>query len=219
MNYISDWDADKFKDDISVLIANFNSMFLSDIHSLISNPNGDRKESMKGFISLDIAKIQRDLHEVIYKVEDKLKSNALILLAEHNYSELEAQSYLARYFFSGFIKSNIINELNSTLSLLQELTVLAVSHLNVLETNSGSSGFFRGLFKGYTNPVDGVSHVFGQGSMQIEVNSSVQGFNSASALVGQSIDAVSNSLHNVILEKWNNFGAMLEKTRINDSHL
>ena len=46
--------------------------------------------------------------------------------------------------------------------------------------------------------------------MQIEVNSSVQGFNTAAALVGQSIDAVSNSLNSVILEKWNNFGAMLE---------
>ncbi|PKG57544.1 hypothetical protein, partial [Shewanella sp. GutDb-MelDb] len=77
-------------------------------------------------------------------------------------------------------------------------------------SNSGSSGFFRGLFKGYTNPIDGVSHAFGQGSMQIEVNSSVQGFNTAAAFVGQSIDAVSNSLNNLVLEKWNNFGAMLE---------
>jgi hypothetical protein len=46
--------------------------------------------------------------------------------------------------------------------------------------------------------------------MQIEVNSSVQGFNTAAALVGQSIDAVSNSLNNIALEKWNNFGAILE---------
>ncbi len=68
----------------------------------------------------------------------------------------------------------------------------------------------RGLFKGYSNPVDGISHVFGQGSMQIEVNSSLQGFNSAANLVGQSIDSVSNSLHTVVLEKWNSFGAMVE---------
>jgi hypothetical protein len=134
---------------------------------------GIEKKSMRGLISLDVAKIQRDLHEVINKVEDELKSNVLVLLNEHNYSELEAQSFLADYFSSGFIKSHVINELNSTLSLLNELTVLAVFHLNVLETNSGSSGFFRGLFKGYTNPIDGVSHAFGQGSMQIEVNSSV----------------------------------------------
>ena len=212
MNDISDWDADKFNEDISFLITNFNSLFLSDITSLLSNPNGDRKKSMRGLISLDVAKIQRDLHEVIYNVEDKLKSNALVLLTVQDYSELEAQSHLANYFFSGFIKSHIINELNSTLRLLNELTILAVSHLSVLETNSGSSGFFRGLFKGFNNPIDGVSHVFGHGSMQIEVNSSVQGFNTASALVGQSIDALSNSLHNVILEKWNNFGAKLEST-------
>jgi hypothetical protein len=210
MNSVSDWDANKFKEDISSLITNFNSLFLSDITSLLSNPNGDRKKSMRGLISLDVAKIQRDLHEVIYRVEDELKNNASLLLSENHYSDLEPRSYLTDYFCTGFIKSHIISELNSTLSLLKELTVLAISHLNVLEKNSGSSGFFRGLFKGYTNPIDGVSHVFGQGSMQIEVNSSVQGFNTAAALVGQSIDAVSNSLHLVVLEKWNDFGAMLE---------
>ncbi|MNE64783.1 hypothetical protein D3C80_1602110 [compost metagenome] len=68
----------------------------------------------------------------------------------------------------------------------------------------------KGLFKGCLNPVDGISHMFGQGSMQIEVNSSLQGFNSAALLVGQSIDSVSNSLHKVVLEKWNSFGAMME---------
>lgn len=58
--------------------------------------------------------------------------------------------------------------------------------------------------------MDGASHIFGQGSMQIEVNSSVQGFNMAAAMVGQSIDAITNSLHLVVLEKWNNFGTVLE---------
>jgi hypothetical protein len=210
MSSNSYWDADKFKEDIGFLITQFNSLFLSDISSLLSNPNGDRKKSMRGLISLDVAKIQNELHTVIYKVEDELKNNASIILAENHYSELEAQSYITDFFCSGFIKSHIIHELNSTLCLLNELTVLAVSHLNVLEQNSGSSGILRGLFKGYTNPIDGVSHVFGQGSMQIEVNSSVQGFNTAAALVGQSIDAVSNSLNSVILEKWNNLGVMLE---------
>lgn len=211
MNSISDWDADKFKEDISFLITSFNSLFLSDISSLLNNPHGDRKKSMRGLVALDVAKVQRDLYEVIYNVEDNLKSSALIILSEHNYSDHEAKSYFTEYFSPGFIKSNITNELNSTLNLLKELTVLAVYHLNVLETNSGSSGFFRGLFKGYTNPIDGVSHVFGQGSMQIEVNSSVHGFNTAAFLVGQSIDSVANTLHNVILEKWNDFGTMLER--------
>jgi hypothetical protein len=210
MNSISSWDAEKFNKDIGVLITSFNSLFLSDISSLLSNPNGDRKKSMRGLISLDLAKIQRDLHGIIKKIESELKSNVLVLLAEYNYSEFEAQSYLTSHFSSGFIKSVIITELNATLSLLNELTVLAVSHLDVLENNSGASGFFRGLFKGYSNPVDGISHVFGQGSMQIEVNSSVQGFNTAAVFVGQSIDETSNSLNNVVLEKWNNFGAMLE---------
>ena len=210
MNSISYWDADNFKEDISFLITSFSLLFLSDITVLLSNPNGDRKKSMKGLISLDVAKIQRDLHEVIYKVEGELKSNALVLLSEYDYSEHEAKYYLTEHFCSGFIKSHVINELNSTLNQLKDLTVLATSHLNVLETNSGSSGFFRGLFIGFNNPIDGASHAFGKGSMQVEVNSSVQGFNTAAALVGHSIDAVTNSLHLVVLEKWNDFGAMLE---------
>lgn len=210
MNSTSDWNAEKFKEDISSLITSFNSLFISDVNHILSNPNGDRKKSIRGLISLDIAKVQKALNVVIYEVENELKSNALVLLTDHHHSQLEAQSYLTDYFGSGFIKSQIINELNSTLNLLRELTALAVSHLYVLEANSGVSGFFRGIFKGYTNPEDGVSYLFGQGSIQIEVNASVQGFNTAAALVGQSIDAVSNSLHNVILEKWDNFGAMLE---------
>lgn len=208
---MSCWDAEKFKDDIGLQISNFNSLFLSDVSSHLSNPNGDRKASMRAIISLDVAKVQRSLLHVIQNIEDDIRTNALLLLTEHNYTEIEAKEYLSDYFYSGFIKSLIINELNSTLSLLNELTTLAVSHLSTLEINSGLGGFFRGLLKGYTNPLDGVSHVFGQGSMQIEVNSSVQGFNSAAALVGQSIDMVSCSLHNVILEKWNSFGAMLEE--------
>ena len=210
MESTSSWNADDFKNDIGFLIKNFNSLFLSDIASLLNNPNGDRKKSLRGLISLDIPKIQRDLHEVIYKVEEKLKSNALILLTEQNYSELEIESYLTNNFSTGFIKSLIITELNSTLSLLQQLTVFANAHLNFIEANSGASGFFRGLFKGYANPIDGVAHMFGQGAMQIEVKSNTQGFNAAGVLVGSSIDAVSNSLHHVVLEKWNGFGVMLE---------
>jgi hypothetical protein len=44
MNSISSWDADKFKEDIGFLIVSFNSLFLRDIYSLLSNPNGDRKK-------------------------------------------------------------------------------------------------------------------------------------------------------------------------------
>jgi hypothetical protein len=82
MNSISSWDADKFKEDIGFLIVSFNSMFLCDIYSLLINPNGDRKKSMRGLISLDVAKIQRDLHEVIKDMwgQCKLYLNTIHLL-------------------------------------------------------------------------------------------------------------------------------------------
>lgn len=204
------WDVGKFQEDLGSLISKFNTLFLSDIAPIISNPNGDRKASLRAIIALNIPRIQTDLHNVLNEIEQKLRGNAHFLLIQSGFSEIESQTYLSSNFPSGFIKSNIINELNSTVGLLNELSALAVAHLNVLETNSGFGGILKGLFKGYSDPVDGISHAFGQGSMQIEVNSSLQGFNSAALLVGQSIDSVSSSLHKVVLEKWNSFGAMVE---------
>jgi len=183
---------------------------LNDISSIISNPNGDRKVSLKAIIALDVPRIQTNLHNILDEIEQELRGDASLLLTNSGFSEIESQTYLSNNFCSGFIKSSIIGELNSTVGLLNELSALAVVHLNVLETNSGFGGMLRGLFKGYSNPADGISHMFGQDSIQIEVNSSLQGFNSAALLVGQSIDSVSNLLHEVILQKWNSFGAMIE---------
>jgi hypothetical protein len=204
------WDAGEFQKTMGSLISRFNTLFLSDIASIISNPNGNRKVSLKAIIALNIPQIQTNLHNVLNKVEQELRGNAHFLLIQSGFSEIESQTYLSNNFPSGFIKENIINELNSTVGLLNELSVLAVAHLTVLEKNSGFGGMLKGLFKGYSSPVDGISHMFGQGSMQIEVNSSLQGFNTAALLVGQSIDSVSNSLHEVVLETWNSFGAMVE---------
>lgn len=204
------WDAEKFQQNIGSLMSKFNTFFLKDISTIISNPNGDRKVSLKAIIALDVPKIRSNLHSVLDEIEQELRGEACLLLNNHGFSEIESQSYLSNNFCSGFIKSNIIDELNSTLGLLNELSALAVVHLSVLETNSGFAGMLRGLFKGCSNPADGISHMFGQGSMQIEVNSSVQGFNSAALLVGQSIESVSSSLHEVVLRKWNSFGAMVE---------
>lgn len=210
MSFTQMWDAGKFQEDLGSLISKFNMLFLSDIAPLISNPNGDRKVSLRAIIALNTPQIQTNLHNVLNEIEEELRDNAHFLLIQTGVSEIESQTYLSSNFSSGFIKSNIINELNSTIGLLNELSILAIAHLNVLETNSGFGGILKGLFKGYSNPVDGISHMFGQGSMHIEVNSSLQGFNSAALLVGQSIDSVSNSLHKVVLEKWNSFGAMME---------
>jgi hypothetical protein len=210
MNSTTSWNPDEFKEEIGILISKFNTLFLEDVSALLSNPNGNRKISVKALASLDLVKVQSHSHQALANIEDKLRHNASIILAENNFNSFEISSYLNEYFGSGFIKSQIINELNSTLNQLNELTNLANSHLSVLEANSGFSGVVRGFFKGYSNPIDGVSHVFGQGSMQIEVNSSTQGFNTAVAFVVQSIDAVSNSLQQIILQKWNHFGAMVE---------
>lgn len=210
MNSIQVWDAEKFQKNIGSLILKFNSLFLKDISPVISNPNGNRKVSLKAIIALDVPLIQSKLHNVLDEIEREIRDSASLLLNNSGFSEIESQSYLSNDFCSGFIKSNMIVELNSTLGLLKELSAIAVVHLNVLETNSGFRGMLRGLYKGYSSPADGISHVFGQGSMQIEVNSSTQGFNSAALLVGQSIDSTSNLLHQVILQKWNSFGAMVE---------
>lgn len=210
MNSNQMWDAARFQENLGSLISKFNTFFLSDIAPIISNPNGDRKVSLRAIIALHVPRIQTDLHKVLNEIEHELRENAHFLLIQSGFSEFESKAYLSSNFPPDFIKSNIINELNSTVGLLNEFRALAATHLDVLEKNSGFGGILRGLFKGYSNPVDGISHTFGQGSMQIEVNSSLQGFNSAALLVGQSVDSVSSSLHKAVLEKWNSFGAMVE---------
>ena len=56
MSQVIDWDVEKFKEDIGYLISSFNSLFFSDVASLLNNPNGNRIESMRGLIRLDLAK-------------------------------------------------------------------------------------------------------------------------------------------------------------------
>lgn len=203
-------DARKFQENVGSLISRFNMLFLSDIAPFITNPNSDRKVSLRAIIALNTNQIQANLHNALNEIEKELRDNAHLLLKQKGFSDIESQTYLSSKFPSGFIKSNIINELNSTIESLNKLSALAVVHLSVLETNSGLGGILKGLFKGYSNPIDGISHIFGKGSMQIEVNTSLQGFNSTALLVGQSIDSVSKLLHKVVLEKWNDFGAMME---------
>ena len=210
MNQSIQWDAETFKEDIGFLISNFNSIFLSDVVTVLNNPNGNRIESLKALISIDLAKLHMNLHEILGSIERELKSNAKKLIFMHSRAIPDVIDYLDRNFYHGFIKSQLINELNATLNQLKELTALAASHLHILEINSGFSGVIRGLHKGYSDPIDGVSHLFGYGSMQIEVDFSVQGFNTAAAFVGQLIDSVSKLLQQIVLTKWNQFGAMLE---------
>lgn len=208
----SNWDADIFRDEISRLILRFNSVFFEDVVALLSNPNGERKKSVRALASLDIVRIQNRQHAVLAEIEEKIRCNASIILFDNNFEPYEIDSYLSDVYRTGFVKVHIINELNSTLSQMSELTVLAASHLNILESNTGTAGAFRGFLKGFADPIDGISHVFGQGTMQIEVNASVQGFNAALAFVSQSVDAVSNSLEHVVLQEWNRFGAMIENS-------
>lgn len=76
-------------------------------------------------------------------------------------------------------------------------------HLQILENRSGFKGMFRGLVKSYTNPIDGLSHAHGQGSMQTELSTSILHFNALAIKTGCSIDAVSQRLQVAVLDKWN----------------
>ena len=120
MSFTQMWDAGKFQEDVGALISKFNILFLSDIAPLISNPNGDRKVSLRAIIALNTPQIQTNLHNVLNEIEKELRDNAHFLPIQTGFSEIESQTYLSSHFSSGFIKSNIINELNSTVRLLKE---------------------------------------------------------------------------------------------------
>ncbi|MDF0750166.1 hypothetical protein NLU14_07965 [Marinobacter sp. 71-i] len=205
------WNPEKFQKDIGEWLVAFNSGFLSDAAKYLGDPNGERNKSLQALSSLDVVKIKKRLDGIISQIELVLRNHCEQCMIESNYPEKDINTILNNYFYTGCIHSKIIGEFNSTLSQLNNLAMLARSHLEALNRNSGLDGFLKGLFTGYTNPIDGAAHAFGKGSMQMEVDSSNQAFNKAAILVGQSIDSVSESLKVIVLEVWNAFGAYLEE--------
>lgn len=205
------WNPEKFQNEIGKLLVAFNSEFLSDAAKYLSDPKGERKKSLQVLSSLDVALVQKRLDAIISQIELELRSQCRQYMTENNYLEEDIIIISNNYFYTGRVRSKVIGEVNSTISQLNNLVSLARAHLEVLNRNSGLGGFLKGLFTGYTNPIDGVAHAFGKGSMQMEVGFSTQGFNEAALLVGQNIDAVSNSVKVIVLEAWNSFGAYLEE--------
>lgn len=197
------WTIDKFKNDLGSLLLKFNSSFLSEVNSVITNPKGNRKDSMKALIAMDMASINNDTLLIINEIEDALRWNAYQCLTVYGVPEEKISSFISQYFYPGSLKILIIDELNSTVQQLISLKSQASVHLNIIENNTGVKSFFRGLLKGYADPVDGVSHAFGNSSMQMELASSIPQFNASAMQVGNAIDAVSQKLQTLILDKWN----------------
>lgn len=197
------WSVDLFKEGLSPLVSEFNSLFLSEVKDVIKNPNGDRKKSIKSLSTIDISNINSNALRVIEEIENELRRNALLCLNLYNISELEAKNFVEQRFYPGSLLSLMINDINFTIHQLVELKHGALIHLNCLENNSGLKGIFRGFIRGYTNPIDGLSHAFGQGSMQTELATNISSFNLLAIRVGFSIDSLSQRLLVVVLEKWN----------------
>ncbi len=197
------WSVEQFKSDLGALILHFHSLFLSEVNSVINNPRGDRKNSMKALAAMNLVSINNNVLRTIDEIEKELRSNAFRCLTAYDIPEEQANSFIAQRFYPGSLKALMIDDINSTIQQLDELKSGAIIHLQVLENSSGFKGMFRGLVKGYTNPIDGLSHACGQGSMQTELATSVSHFNALAMRTGCSIDAVSQRLQVVVLDKWN----------------
>lgn len=76
MRSIQMWDAEKFQENVGSLISKFNTLFLCEIAPIISNPNGDRKMSLRAIIALDVPRIQANLHNILNEIEQELRDNA-----------------------------------------------------------------------------------------------------------------------------------------------
>lgn len=205
------WSPNEFQNNIGKLLVAFNSEFLSNAAKYLVDPKGERKKSLQALSSIDVVLVQKRLDGIISQIESELRSQCQRCMMDNNYSEKDIITISNNYFYTGCIRTKIISDVNSSVFQLNSLVTLARVHLSVLNKNSGLSGLLKGLFTGYTNPMDGIAHVFGKGSMQIEVNFSTQEFNTAALLMGQNIDAVSDSLKAIVLEVWNSFGAYLEE--------
>ncbi|RVU34509.1 hypothetical protein EOE67_14775 [Rheinheimera riviphila] len=204
------WNPDKFQKEIGELLAAFNAEFLSGAAKHLSEPNGEQKQSLQVLSNLDVVQVQKRLDGIISQIELELRRQCQQCMTGNDYLEKDIRIITNNYFYTGCIRSKVIGEINSTISQLNNLVIHARVHLEILNRNSGLCGFLKGLFTGYTNPIDGVAHALGKGSIQMEVGSSTQGFNTTALLAGQSIDAVSQFLKVTVLETWNAFGAYLE---------
>lgn len=76
------WDARKFQENVGSLISRFNMLFLSDIAPFITNPNSDRKVSLRAIIALNTNQIQANLHNALNEIEKELRDNAHFLLKQ-----------------------------------------------------------------------------------------------------------------------------------------
>ncbi|MEZ8109859.1 hypothetical protein ACED56_12315 [Vibrio splendidus] len=197
------WSIEQFKSNLSDLARQFHELFLGEISGVIGNPNGDIKESMKAIISMDVVSIHLNSLKLVEALEEELQVQALLCLRAHQVSQEQANLFIVQMFYPNSLKSLLISDINQTIQLLNELKYEASQHLQVLENNSGVKGLFRGLFKGYSNPVDGLSHALGQGSIQIEISTSFSKFNTIALKTGHSIDALSQQLQITVLDKWN----------------
>ncbi|HHW4403063.1 TPA: hypothetical protein ACUNCG_003707 [Aeromonas hydrophila] len=205
------WSPEKFQNELGKLLVAFNAEFLSDAAKYLCDPKGERKKSLQALSNLDVTLVQKRLEVIISQIELELRSQCRQCMTESNYPENDITVTLSKYFYTGCVRSRTIGEINSVTSQLNNLVALARVHLEIINKNSGLGGFLKGLLTGYTNPIDGIAHTFGKGSMQMEVGFSTQEFNQAALLVGHNIDAVSNSVKVIVLETWNAFGAHLEE--------
>lgn len=158
---------------------------------------------MTALAVMDLVSINNNALKIIDEIEIELRGNAFRCLTAYHIPEYLANSFISQRFYPGSLKALMIDDINSTIQHLSELKSGAIIHLQVLENSSGFKGMFRGLIKGYTNPIDGLSHVCGQGSMQTELATSVSYFNALAIRTGYSIDAVSQRLQVIVLDKWN----------------
>ena len=96
MQESSIWSVEQFKSDLGALILHFNSLFLSEVNSVINNPRGDRKNSMKALAVMDLVSINNNVLRTIDEIERELRSNVFRCLTAYDIPEEQANSFFPK---------------------------------------------------------------------------------------------------------------------------
>ncbi|ELC0660962.1 hypothetical protein SD340_002680 [Vibrio fluvialis] len=195
------WRPENLSDELGVILGQFHACFTNQVSASLGS--NDWRTSMHTVSNINIASVQKSALNCIEQIEIKLKNNAYSCLNSMEQSGPEINVLIDDVFRPGCIRSEIYQELNGVLSHLVSTSTCASEYLSVVQKHSGVGGLLRGLLKGYSDPVDGLSHAVGKGSLQAEVQTYQQKFQMNASLVTQSIDSITDNLKAVTLHKWN----------------
>ncbi|MBM4978002.1 hypothetical protein HYO23_22285 [Vibrio parahaemolyticus] len=201
------WSSEAFCEEFGVAISEFHKIFANQI---VVAPNTDWHTAMLSVSNLSLVKLQVDLFDSIETIEQKLQRNAVECLETMGYDFRYLESIVVDVFRLGTLRSSLYRDINAVLGQSTYLSQSARDLLAVVDKHSGIKGMVIGVMTGYNNPIDGLLHGFGKGSLNIEIQNAQIRFQQQAQLFSSSTEKLAMDLKVMILRTWNDGVAQIQ---------